>query len=108
MKDCSNGKLLEALLFARTREDNSLLDCLANLTRGDINVSINRGKTFETIIGSDYAQHSFTFARMNSETGECSTNGGIIFHGKHDNGGDGSAPTFSVCLTPCDGWRIHT
>jgi len=35
-------------------------------------------------------------------------NGGLIFHGKHDNGGDGSAPTFSVNLSPTNGWSIHT
>lgn len=35
-------------------------------------------------------------------------NGGLTFHGKHDNGGDGGAPTFSVNLSPSDGWEIHT
>ena len=35
-------------------------------------------------------------------------NGGLIFHGKHDGGGDGGAPTFSVNLTPTNGWGIHT
>ena len=34
--------------------------------------------------------------------------GGIIFHGAHDRGGDGGAPTFSVNLAPCNGWSIHT
>lgn len=35
-------------------------------------------------------------------------NGGLIFHGPHDGGGNGGAPTFSVSLTPQDGWSIHT
>ncbi len=35
-------------------------------------------------------------------------NGGLIFHGPHDNGGDGGPPTFSVNLSPTDGWSIHT
>jgi hypothetical protein len=35
-------------------------------------------------------------------------NGGCIFHGKIDGYGSGSAPTFSVCLAPTDGWEIHT
>lgn len=35
-------------------------------------------------------------------------NGGLIFHGKHDNGGDGGMPTLSVNLTPSNGWSIHT
>lgn len=34
--------------------------------------------------------------------------GGLIFHGSHDGGGDGGAPSFSVCLSPVDGWSIHT
>lgn len=34
--------------------------------------------------------------------------GGLIFHGAHDNGGDGGAPTFSVSLVPTSGWSIHT
>ena len=35
-------------------------------------------------------------------------NGGLIFHGNHDGGGNGGAPTFSVNLTPADGWSVHT
>lgn len=34
--------------------------------------------------------------------------GGCIFHGSHDNGGDGGAPTFSVNINPQDGWSLHT
>jgi len=34
--------------------------------------------------------------------------GGCIFHGAHDNGGDGSFPTLSVCLEAVNGWSIHT
>ena len=60
----------------------------------------------------DFAPYSFYFVmeRLDVKTGEYKTwfNGGLIFHGTHDGGGDGSAPTFSVCLTPTDGWSIHT
>ena len=35
-------------------------------------------------------------------------NGGLIYHGKHDGFGSGNAPTFSVCLTPTNGWSVHT
>ena len=35
-------------------------------------------------------------------------NGGLIFHGRHDGGGDGGAPTFAVNLNPGIGWSIHT
>lgn len=50
----------------------------------------------------DFAPYSFYFVIPNI------MNGGIIFHGSHDNGGDGSAPTFSVNLSSVDGWTIHT
>lgn len=34
--------------------------------------------------------------------------GAITYHGKYDGYGSGGAPTFSVCLTPTDGWSVHT
>lgn len=34
--------------------------------------------------------------------------GGCIFHGAHDGGGDGGAPTFSVSLTAQNGWALHS
>jgi len=54
----------------------------------------------------DFAPHSFEFVRLRN--GEHVYNGGLIFHGPHDGGGNGGAPTFSVSLTPQDGWSIHT
>lgn len=54
----------------------------------------------------DFAPHSFEFIRLRD--GERVYNGGLIFHGPHDGGGNGGAPTFSVSLTPVDGWSIHT
>jgi hypothetical protein len=61
---------------------------------------------------ADFAPQSFEFYReVKKEGGEdwlTCTHGGLIFHGSHDNGGDGGAPTFSVNLTPQDGWSIHT
>lgn len=60
----------------------------------------------------DFAPHSFEFVKevMYKDESEWNFqyNGGLIFHGSHDNGGDGSAPTYSVNLTPQDGWSIHT
>jgi hypothetical protein len=99
MTDKTQGKLREALQFARTRKDQSLVQCLRRLKSRDIG-NIN------TEIYIDWAPLSFYFVR--TVNGNFSGNGGIIFHGKHDNGGDGGAPTFSVCLTPCNGWSIHT
>ncbi len=63
-------------------------------------------------LGYDFSPHSFSvlWERRDSPTGEWRSwfNGGLIFHGSHDHGGDGGAPTFSVNLTPHDGWSIHT
>jgi hypothetical protein len=80
------------------------------------------------ILSKDFAPHSFEFTMMrritdlekqrelaargvNPEHGvfwEYWFNGGLIFHGAHDNGGNGGAPTFAVSLVPCHGWSIHT
>ena len=107
MKDFTNGKLDEVLKFAEQINDGSLKECLENLERAEKNISENRGKKFETFISNDWADKSFYFSR-NSEDGDFAGNGGIIYHGTHDNGGDGSSATFSVNITPCNGWRIHT
>jgi len=60
----------------------------------------------------DFAPQSFGFDKAVLYNGEKEWkhqyNGGLIFHGPHDNGGDGGAPTYSVNLTPQDGWSIHT
>lgn len=47
---------------------------------------------------------------LKTKDGRQSLNGGMIFHGPHDNGGDGGAPTFSVSLsgTTKPRWEIHT
>lgn len=58
-------------------------------------------------IGPDWDDKSFYFWEEYAD-GRKGMNGGIIFHGPRDRGGDGGAPTFSVCLSPCDGYAIHT
>jgi len=58
-------------------------------------------------IGCDWDDKSFYFFEENAD-GTRGMNGGIIFHGARDNGGDGGAPTFSVCLSPVEGYAIHT
>ena len=63
------------------------------------------------VLGKDFAPLSFSFTmQRRNKDGEYEYwfNGGCIFHGQHDNGGDGGAPTFSVNLEPTDGWSIHT
>lgn len=98
MKDLTEGKLDEALKYAESIKDTSLKNCLSRLDYDNI----------EADVMVDFAPYSFYFVRKNKETGEYRSNGGIIFHGKHDNGGDGGSPTFSVNLTPCNGWQTHT
>lgn len=58
-------------------------------------------------IACDFEENSFLFQETDPE-GKKGLCGGIIFHGSHDNGGDGSAPTFSVNMEPVDGYSIHT
>lgn len=59
---------------------------------------------------TDFAPHSFGFTMEVKRDGEWVRwfNGGLIYHGPHDNGGDGGAPTFSVNITPTNGWSVHT
>jgi len=61
-----------------------------------------------TEVWKDFAPYSFAFVVKRASDMSFKFNGGLIFHGAHDRGGDGGAPTFSVCLEPCDGWQIHT
>jgi hypothetical protein len=106
MKDLTEGALDKALEFAKTIGDASLQSCLDRLKKVEENY-LEGGEKIETDIVTDFAPYSFYFMRY-KEGEKWFSNGGIIFHGKHDNGGDGGAPTFSVCLTPCNGWQIHT
>jgi hypothetical protein len=56
---------------------------------------------------TDFAPYSFFWTQF-SPTRSRGLIGGLIYHGQHDNGGDGGAPTFSVNLFPSQGWSIHT
>lgn len=49
----------------------------------------------------DFAPYSFGFQAGGLV-------GGFIFHGDHDNRGDGGAPTFSVNISGSYGWSLHT
>lgn len=60
---------------------------------------------------SDFAPYSFYFImKVKSKESDYTNwfNGGLIYHGPHDRGGDGGAPTFSCNLSPVNGWSIHT
>ena len=63
------------------------------------------------ILTPDGAPYSFGVQMLQLDTEENWKHwfyGGLIYHGEHDNGGDGSAPTFSVNLSPTTGWALHT
>ena len=65
----------------------------------------------QCIIWKDFAPASFNFVMQRPNPDGTFTNwfnGGLIFHGNHDGFGSGAAPTFSVCVSPTDGWSIHT
>ena len=55
----------------------------------------------------DFAPYSFIWCEF-SPTRQRGLLGGLIYHGQHDGGGNGGAPTFSVNLTHSNGWSIHT
>lgn len=100
IKDKTNGLLLLAIIHGKKTNDNSLLEILQRYSEREDG---------EITIYNDFAPLSFYFDFIDNE-GKRIYNGGIIYHGKHDNGGDGSAPTFSVCidLEPNSCWRVHT
>ena len=97
--DKTRGSLDAALIYAETIQDDSLKECLERL--GKYNEFI------EILIYSDPAPYSFYFVKEDKYKGYLG-DGGIIFHGNHDDYGSGSAPTFSVTMEPVKGWRIHT
>ena len=111
--------LQEVMKFAHSvNKAENLLNCIFRVGH----CYHNNGKEYICFLGKDFAPMSFYFSVyqmdqceiVNGElmrkrgTGDPWMCGGIIFHGNHDNGGDGSDPTFSVCLEPTDGWSIHT
>ena len=70
-----------------------------------------RGKT-KCLLFKDFAPYSFQFVIQKKDKNDNYKywfNGGLIFHGFHDNSGDGSFPTLTVNLSSQkNGWSIHT
>jgi len=104
---CCQERLDEALAVSKERGLN-LQEKLDYLSKwGD---EENSGRTRCTLY-SDSSPLSFLFYwERRTEEGVYTPcmNGGLIFHGSHDGGGDGGAPTFCVSLAPVDGWSVHT
>lgn len=65
-------------------------------------------------LSRDFAPQSFRFAMYQNKEGKDPAywfNGAVIFHGPHDGGGSGGAPTYSVCVSSEDEkphWQVHT
>lgn len=100
MIDKTDGKLEAIKRFA---SDNGLLE--------NLNSKLEALKSKEkdgcvVNLHQVFAPHSLYFEVIKDN--KLISNGGLIYHGIHDAGGNGSAPTFSVNLTPVKGWAIHT
>ena len=98
--DLSEGALKEAIKYSRIIRDRSLIGCIQRLRR--------RWHSEDHVIYLyDDLRFSFYFDIMNRATNTLVLNGGIIFHGSHDAYGAGGIAQH-VCLTPTQGWSIHT
>ena len=93
--------------FEAARAKGKELKLLTSWNRCVDTLSRLAGKEGHVMISTDFAPLSFSWVAINAK-GDCNMNGGMIFHGAHDGGGNGSAPTYSVNFDPCDGWQLHT
>lgn len=104
LEDRTNGMLDAIKAFAaetgREEQLQEKLDYLANY--GD--------QETKCVLLPDFAPRSlsFTMYQKKGEEWEYWFSGGLILHGSHDGHGSGAAPTYSTCLEPTDGWRVHT
>ena len=67
----------------------------------------------QVLLSKDFAPMSFSVLWQRKQpdgTYRNMLNGGLIFHGPHDNGGDGGMPTLSVEINPNvkPHWSVHT
>jgi hypothetical protein len=70
-------------------------------------LTVNIPDTWKVELYTDFAPYSFFWTEYTT-SGQRGLIGGLIYHGQHDGGGNGGAPTFSVNLVPTTGWSIHT
>lgn len=91
------ARIKECLAHPLVESFRESLERLAGMARGGSKVRI----------GLDFAPLSFGFAVIRPD-GSSWLHGGLSFHGPHDGGGDGGAPTFSVNVNPITGWTLHT
>jgi hypothetical protein len=100
--DNTNGRLDKIKTFST--KNNLLENFIETFSR----LETYSDKGYTVTLYSDFAPYSLSFEITMNE--KLILNGGFIFHGSHDGYGNGSAPTFSVCIDPDNkpGWRIHT
>jgi hypothetical protein len=100
--DCTNGELDKIKAFAR--EKHLVREFVSTFIR--FKRYTKRG--YDVFLYPDWAPMSLAFQLK--WNGKNDMNGGFIFHGVHDGGGNGGAPTFSVELNPDtkSHWSIHT
>lgn len=100
--DSNNKELLDQVQAALLHPlSASFQRCIETLQRLAGNA---RGKAR---LYRDFAPLSFGFSVIRAD-GRAWIHGGLIFHGPHDGGGNGGAPTYSVSLEPTEGWSLHT
>ena len=106
IEDRTNGKLDLVKVFAakvgKTDDLQKQLDYLAGYSDNET----------RCVLYTDFAPNSFAFDMLRRKKDDGSWehwfNGGLLWHGTHDDFGSGAAPTLSVCLSPTDGWSVHT
>lgn len=100
--DCTNGELDKIKAFAR--ENHLAREFVSTFQR----FKAYSKNGYEVFLYPDYAPQSLYFEKKFN--GNFSGNGGFIFHGVHDGGGNGSAPSFSVSIdnSTKSRWSIHT
>lgn len=100
--DNTNGRLKKIMEFAQ--ENKISEQFMQVLSRFLLHLS----NGFSVELYSDSAPYSLYF--VVKRNGELSFNGGVIYHGPHDNGGSGQSPTFSVSMDndTKPHWSIHT
>ena len=100
--DLTNGRLTEIQAYATENNlEESFMKALSKLQRNSI-------EGCEVALYSDFAPLSMYFEI--SSNGKFLLNGSMIFHGPHDQYGNGGAPSFSVSLEKeaVSWWQIYT
>ena len=100
--DCTNGELDKIKAFAREKH------LAREFVSTFLSFKYQSKRGFDIYLYPDFAPFSLYFERKKNNVFD--GNGGFIFHGVHDGGGNGSAPTFSVSISNStkSRWSIHT